>query len=738
MFNKIKINLILLIIFFSILSCAYYNTMYNAEKLYDEGTLKIANSKDGKISADIKNNFNSAIDKCWTLINVYSDSNKWADDALLLIGKSHYLIEEYTKSERFLNQFILKYPKSDLIYEAKIWYAKVMIKLDNDDKALENLNNILVDDMNSELKAESYSSIGSIYYKRGDFEEAIKYLEKCVEISYDDILSASSQLLIGNIYFKLERYVDAIENYNFVLEFDPVEEIEFQALISKVDAQLALNKIDLAIKTLNQMLRNTKIKEKYSLVEAKLGDCFRLEGKTDFAAEHYLDVMQEYPRSLGSAKASYELAKLLEFHYHYADSAMKMYSNVKQQSNNSEYVEDAANRANLLKKYLELKGKIKTNYETIKDPFGDTTKTATSLTPAITDTTIGDSILALVEDSLSFSPDSIDALTTVSDSDSVNIIDTEYDKIAEREKLIKNAENSLAKNQYALAEFFMLSMENYDSAAAAYTKFIDFNYDSTRIPQAYHALSYLYSHKLSDSTKADSIDDIILNNYIDTPFSEYILMRRGEISKDVDTVSIDTLKSQYRNAEEYLFSDDYGTALNLFGKIAERDSGNAWAGKSRYAISWIYENKLKDIAKAIESYTTLVNEYPGTEYAKIGKNKIKEPKIEIPPDTTKADSLQMNDSTYTNSLQMSDSTYTDSLTTDEMPEEGNKENPEVIENPEESDPEINAEPEKSVNEEPAIKEEEETPLNSPTASNLFVPVNKTAIKEGEFWIISAV
>ena len=186
--------------------------MFNALKLYDEGTVKIANSKDGTITADIRKDFYSAIDKSWTLINVHGDSSSWADDALLLIGKSHYLVEEYNKSERFLNQFLQKYPKSDLIYEAKIWYAKVLIKQDNDDKALENLNNILSDEMDSDLKAEAFSGIGSIYYKRGDIEDAIKYLEQCVEISDDNILSASSQLLIGNIYFDKHNVKKCLTN----------------------------------------------------------------------------------------------------------------------------------------------------------------------------------------------------------------------------------------------------------------------------------------------------------------------------------------------------------------------------------------------------------------------------------------------------------------------------------------------------------------------------------------------
>ena len=160
---------VLIISLLLIIGCAYYNTMFNAFELYEEGNLKIANSKDGKITPDIKKNFNSAIDKCWSLINVHGDSSDWADDALLLISKSHYLIEEYGKANRFLDQFLKKYPNSELLNEAKIWYAKVLVKSDEDEKALILLNQMLLNDMDDELKAEALSSLGSIYYLRKDY-----------------------------------------------------------------------------------------------------------------------------------------------------------------------------------------------------------------------------------------------------------------------------------------------------------------------------------------------------------------------------------------------------------------------------------------------------------------------------------------------------------------------------------------------------------------------------------------
>jgi TolA-binding protein len=604
--------------------------MFNAFKSYDEGNLKIANSKDGKITPDIRKTFNSTIDKCWKLINMHGDSSDWADDALLLIGKSHFLLEEYSKADRFLDQFIKKYPRSELINESKIWYAKVLVKTEDDEKALTILNEMLLNDMDNDLKSEALNSVGSIYYLREEFEESINKLNQCIEISDNDLLSASSQLQIGKIYFDLGQYVNAIENFNYVLDYDPPEELEFKTLMNKVDAQIKLNKIDLALKTLSQMLRNTKIKDKHSLVEAKLGECYVLQDKKEYATEHLYDVIERYPKSLGSAWSTFQLANLLENYYFNADSARKLYLKVKQESSKSEYIDQSTQRANLLKSYLDLKTKIQQINEDIfkySQMLLDTLSLDTNTVAFSSDTLSSDTLT-----------DSLTLISTSADTDSVVAPEKKETKENIAKKL-RESEKSLSKNRYNLAEFFLLNMQNYDSAATTYIDFINAGIDSAKIPKAYHALSYIYYYKINDSTKADSVDKLILNRFPESPYSDFILTRNSPIQKEA-IVDKNPMKDRFLVAEQYLFADNFTIALDSLVYIAENDSGNDWGGKARYAISWIYENKLHDISKAVESYALLAKEYPGTKYAIIAKNKIKEPKVEVPVDTTKSDSLR--------------------------------------------------------------------------------------------------
>ena len=166
--------------------CAYYNTMFNAQEKYKSGQKRIKEHKERMITPEIRKDFYDAIEKCWKLINIYNDSSAYADDALLLIGKSHYQVEEYTKSERYLRQFLIRYPDSDLLIEANLWLGKSLVKLDRDDEAVLYLNEVIGADQDRNMISEAYLSLGDVNYKQKSFKKSRQFFEKVIDISGDE------------------------------------------------------------------------------------------------------------------------------------------------------------------------------------------------------------------------------------------------------------------------------------------------------------------------------------------------------------------------------------------------------------------------------------------------------------------------------------------------------------------------------------------------------------------------
>ena len=173
----------LIILLLTTTYCAYYNTFFNAEENYRAGLEKKNNSNSEEISKDIITNFESAISKSWTVIKVYGDSNSWADDALLLIGKSHYHLEEFDKSQATLEQFLQKYLKSPLKSEAELWLAQTFVEQGNIEEALKSFTTLISNTNDDDILANAYFNIGEIYFNSEDFEMAIKNYQMCIDIT---------------------------------------------------------------------------------------------------------------------------------------------------------------------------------------------------------------------------------------------------------------------------------------------------------------------------------------------------------------------------------------------------------------------------------------------------------------------------------------------------------------------------------------------------------------------------
>ncbi len=634
-----------------IVGCAYYNTLFNAQEKYEEGVKKIKSSRDGEITSDIRNDFYKTIDKCWKLINIYSDSSSYADEALLLIGKSYYQVKEYPKAERYLLQFNAKYKNSEWITEAYLLLAMALIEMDRDDEALEYLNRVISSDDDDDLTAEAYHNLGRIYYKNEDYKNARVQFDKIIENSSNEELEAKAQFLIAETYYNEQNYSEALTRYDGVNEFDTSVEILYDANMRKVDCLIELDEQDRAITILEEIAQIGKFLDKKALINARIGDIYVIKDQIPEATDVYNEVMETYPRTEGSAIAAYGMAKLMEFYYVNIDSAKKLYQKVGKEYRDTEFKEEADKRAGILDKYR----KIRTNIE----------RDLADLEKINTDSLAFDSLgLEYAEiDTAELNAAEINAAEinaaeinaaelnaaeiNAAEIDTAEINAVEFDR-SEFEKAVNETkikgketakpakkpvirfaadiEKSLKKNMFSMAEFFLLTLVNYDSAAVAYQKFIKSSNDSILVPKAYYSLYYTYNYGLQLFDKADSIKQIILLDYPESPYAAYLVGPKEDTTEDEDEIL--TYKNLFLQGEKLISEEKYLGAIDIFRQIANEDSGSMLAQKSRYVIAWIYETKIQDIQGAVDAYTLAAKEYPSSEIGKIAKNKIKEPPVE--------------------------------------------------------------------------------------------------------------
>ena len=628
-----------------LVGCAYYNTYFNAQKRYDEAFKKQNSSKTKTLSGDIKKNYRESIKKCWKLIDTYSDSSDWADDALLLIAKSHYNLQEYKKSQRVLEQFLLKYSRSPLVPQAKLWLAKTYITEQRDDEALKLLGGLFGDDLTSAEAGQVYYILGDLYFQRENYDKAISNLEKAVDIADDDELLGNAYYMLGEIYFSEEKYEQAIQAYEQLKDLYVPPQREFEAQMQQVEAYSALKDFESAEKILKNMKRDLRFKKQFSLIETKLANLVEIQGDSEFASELYYDILKKYKNTDGASMAAFYLAQLYEYEFANMDSAEAYYKKVRTIKSQEEISKEAKERAQLLREYLKIRNQLrKDQQDLLSIARGDSTL-EDSLEVEIDSTEIKSRLKELQEKDQPgnnlFGENGVAKDSTRSDSARKKIALPKSKKVAVS-RTPEQVEESFKKNSFAKAEFFLLKYQNYDSALVSYQKYTElFPEDTVLTPKAFYALYFIYSDLDSNQVKADSIKRVILTRFPDTPYGQKLSGAPKQTDAETEAeqtrkqAALDkAIKEKYIQAENLLFMQYYHSAIRAFKTIAQEDSGTVWAKKARFAIAYTYEHYLHDIPAAVRAYTILKNEYPGTQYAKIASNKIKEP----PPEPVAMDS----------------------------------------------------------------------------------------------------
>jgi len=137
------------------------------------------------------------------------ERNNQIDDAYLLLGKSRYYSKRFVPALEAFNFVILNYPKANLINETKIWQAKTLIRLQNEEQAIENLKYLLKDqELTSKIKEDAHTAIAMAYVKMDSLQQVINHLNKAVLTDNNKEQTARNLFILGQVY-REKKLVDS-------------------------------------------------------------------------------------------------------------------------------------------------------------------------------------------------------------------------------------------------------------------------------------------------------------------------------------------------------------------------------------------------------------------------------------------------------------------------------------------------------------------------------------------------
>lgn len=279
---------------------AYYNGFYNARQAFQEGQQSLTQSnkpveRDTYMSlfaesgSSSGNLFQEAIEKSADLLRNHPQS-KWADDALLLIGKSYFYQENYVGAEQKFREVItLSEVYSD---EARFWLARTLLASQAYGEAVNLIQERLAEEDNrGEWVARMQLVLGQLYVRRQEWEQAAAALEQGLEHVDENRLSGRAQFLLGQVYETQEAYAKAIQAYERVQRHNPFYELRYAAQVSYVRVLGLHENPQKALQVLASMQRDDKHYNKRSELRLLQARIFQAMGQPYEALALYEDIL---------------------------------------------------------------------------------------------------------------------------------------------------------------------------------------------------------------------------------------------------------------------------------------------------------------------------------------------------------------------------------------------------------------------------------------------------------------
>jgi len=307
---------------------AYYNTYYNAEQKLEEGErgLQTANATVDRTrlielfpstsaTAGRTPVFDAAIDKSAELLRRRPDS-RWADDALLVIGKSYFYERNFVGAEQKFRETIAAATlvnDRELADEARFWLGRTMAGAERYDEGVLVLREALEQrDGDRYWQGRMHLALGELYARAGRWDAATVDLRDGLAIVRDPDIGARAAMLLGQVEEAAGRYAAAAEAYDDAVRRRPAYEIAFAAELNRtLVLGLDAGEVTQSLAALRSMSRDDKNYARRAEVALAQARVLAAAGETEQARERFRAVLYDQAMAGQSVRG--------EAHYRYAE-----------------------------------------------------------------------------------------------------------------------------------------------------------------------------------------------------------------------------------------------------------------------------------------------------------------------------------------------------------------------------------------------------------------------------------
>jgi TolA-binding protein len=439
-------------------SCAYFNTLYNAKKKYQDAqkseraqtsSVQQMTDEDGNIvtitraqsSVPVGQNaatYEEVITKCKHVIARYPDS-KHVDDAMLLIGKSLFALKRYDEAVSALDSLTSRYPKTNLKEEAEFLKGKSLVRGEHYDAAAAVLTRFVDDHRGSDSRPEAFYLLCTSLMQLGLSDNAMAALQRLEKDHGRSEYRYRAQTDMAAILVEKGLYKESLAVYERLNRTRIPKDIRYDVWMGMSRSQVELGQHREALATLDRVASEAKPgPDKEPPLLLLRARAYAGADSTGRAIDIYKSVASRFARGTYGAEADYRLGIL----YESIDSlktAQRYYQEVPRAFSGSDYAEDAIKRAGDIGRVLRL-----------QETQGD------------------------------------------------------------------DSPEAIALRTFSMAEIQLLQFNSTDKAIPSYEKIVNEYPDSEFAPKSAYALGYIYGVLMQDSVRAAQWYEVLRTRYADT------------------------------------------------------------------------------------------------------------------------------------------------------------------------------------------------------------------------------
>ncbi len=571
------LTVVLLVTALSFLAgCVYYNTFYHAQAAAREAELLRESSAPGAPAGPAERELlERVVEKCGRVLQLHPDSS-WADDALLLLGTTHYYQGRYESAERRLTEFLSLHPDSELLPEAEYMLASVLLESGNPVSAETYLERLAEASPPHPLSDDALVLIGRARNARKKYAEATEAYEQALERFPRGDRRAEILFLSAENYEDIGDLDAAAQQYARVPGERGGRSLAFEARMRLAEVDLMRGHFEEALEVLADLERRTGNRDELDRVLLLVGSALEATGAVDDAIATYEGIAVSHKKSEASAEAHYRIGLLQRDYYELLEEAVASFRKAKEEAPRSDVAKlanDAVRDIDKLVGFLAIiarideeseEGRVEGEDERAPEQ-GDTLEQVAAPAGAIDDTTLHVTLLPPLDqnaggaDTTGIAPVVVAADTTGIDlapggadttgiapvavaADTTGIEEPEDEVAADTTGIapvavaadttgiapvavaadttgIEEPEDEVAVARFRAAELYLFRFDDAERARAYYASVIEHHPESSLAPKAALAIAWILETRWNDLEAAGAVYESILVDYPDSDFA---------------------------------------------------------------------------------------------------------------------------------------------------------------------------------------------------------------------------